>query len=366
MTGFLRIALLFRLSPGYNEGVLRGISAYARPTQPWLFQILDTMDARGIAAYAPHGAITSLLDAASGQAVRALDLPTVNVGIHEHAPGMPSVGNDDGRIGELAAEHLLARGFTSYAFFAGRATPTAKRREAGFRRGLASAEHTYAANFGDQPDAWLRALPARTALFACNDHDGAGILERCRNLGLQVPERLAVVGVDNVESLCLLAYPPLSSVAVAAERIGFEAARTLDLLLQGRRVPRLHAVPPLGVIPRRSSDLVAAEDPHVAAALRFIAEHAGRPIGVEDLLRAVPIARRTLEVRFRALLGRSLLGEIRRVRVERARHLLTTTDLAMPAVARAAGFGDAKQFAAVFGQAEGLTPLRFRRRHRPG
>ena len=80
--------------------------------------------------------------------------------------------------------------------------------------------------------------------------------------------------------------------------------------------------------------------------------------------RAVPIARRTLELRFRVLLGRSVLGEIRRVRLERARFLLATTDLAMPAVAQAAGFGDAKQFATVFGVAEGLSPLRYRQRFR--
>jgi LacI family transcriptional regulator len=121
------------------------------------------------------------------------------------------------------------------------------------------------------------------------------------------------------------------------------------------------------VVTRQSSDLIAVEEPEVAAALRFIAEHAHEPIRVHDVVRAVPVARRTLEARFRARLGRSLLDEIQRVHLERAKHLLLTTDWPMPRIAEASGFSDAKRFATVFGAVEGTTPLKFRRgNHVPG
>ncbi len=364
MPDYLRIALLFSFSPGYNEGLLRGISAFARPHKPWLFRLFDIRDHAVIRDFCPHGVICSVLNAEAGAGVIGLGLPAVNVGIHDYAAALPAIGNDDQRIGALAADHFLARGFTSFAYFASRQSPTASRRGEGFTVALAAMAHPCAWHSGGDLASWLHGLPPRTAILTMNDHDGAVLLDACRIIGRRVPEELAVVGVDNIESLCLLAMPPLSSVAVGAERIGWEAAAALEGLLVGRQPAQRMSVPPLGVVARRSSDLVATGDVHLAAALRFIGDHAGQAIGVGDVLRAVRIARRTLELRFRALLGRSVLGEIRRVRLERARFLLTTTDLAMPAVAQAAGFGNAKQFATVFGAAEGLSPVRYRQRFR--
>src|SRR5208282_6738864 len=113
------------------------------------------------------------------------------------------------------------RGFTSFAFFANRQSPTASRRGEGFRSALTAMAHPCAWHIGSDIAPWLRGLPPRTAIFTMNDHDGAALLEACRVIGLRVPEEVAVVGVDNIESLCLLAMPSLSSVAVGAERIGW-------------------------------------------------------------------------------------------------------------------------------------------------
>jgi LacI family transcriptional regulator len=99
----------------------------------------------------------------------------------------------------------------------------------------------------------------------------------------------------------------------------------------------------------------------VAAAVRFIRAQAHRPLRVGEILRAVPVSRRSLERGFRQALGRSPLEEIRRVHVERARHLLAETDWSMPAVAGGAGFADAKQLSTRFRQATGLTPTAYRR-----
>ena len=54
------------------------------------------------------------------------------------------------------------------------------------------------------------------------------------------------------------------------------------------------------------------DDREVAAALRFIREHAGEPIQVQDVLSEVPISRRGLEVRFRSAVGRSIHDQIQR------------------------------------------------------
>lgn len=210
---------------------------------------------------------------------------------------------------------------------------------------------------------WVRGLPRPVGIFATNDIWGVQLAEVCLRADLRVPEDVAILGVDDDDLLCEFARPALSSIAVPAQRIGYEAAREVDRLLRGvqaRSRPLLF--PPLGVIARRSTDILAIEDGEVAASLRFIRQHAYQPIRVTDLLRVVPTSRRSLERRFRKVLGRSILDEIRRVHVERASQLLAQTDLTLNSIAERSGFTDAKRFSTVFRQMVGMTPSAYRRR----
>ncbi|NOX54049.1 MAG: helix-turn-helix domain-containing protein [Planctomycetes bacterium] len=181
-----------------------------------------------------------------------------------------------------------------------------------------------------------------------------------------MPEDIALVGVDNDDLYCHLARPPLSSVTVNAERVGYESARLLDRLLAGRRCPKTAIlVPPVRVHVRRSSELLAIEDADVAKAARFIRENAVRPISVTDVLRQVPLSRRSLERRFKKILGRGVAEEICRVRLERCKHLLVETDLKIATVAHYSGFSSARHLADVFSRELGMSPSEFRKRSRP-
>jgi LacI family transcriptional regulator len=176
---------------------------------------------------------------------------------------------------------------------------------------------------------------------------------------------MAVVGVDNDELLCELADPPLSSVALNANAGGYRAAALLDRMMRGRlRKPVRLTVEPLHVVTRRSTDMVALEDSVVASALHFIHDHAGQPIDVADVVEHVLVSRRALEIRFKKVTGRTLLGELRRVRLERARRLLQETDLSLSRVASAAGFSSEVYLTQVFRQELGETPARYRRQVR--
>ena len=117
---------------------------------------------------------------------------------------------------------------------------------------------------------------------------------------MAVPEEVAVVGVDNEELVCQLAYPPLSSVVPDAKRIGYEAAGLLDRMMKGeppRR--RLALIPPVSVVIRQSSDVTAIADPRLAEALRFIREHACEGIRVDDVLEHASLSRSALQRLFR-------------------------------------------------------------------
>ena len=64
-----------------------------------------------------------------------------------------------------------------------------------------------------------------------------------------MPDDVAVIGVNNDELVCELCDPPLSSVDVQAERIGWQAAEMLHSLVQGGGAPPATTlVPPLGVV----------------------------------------------------------------------------------------------------------------------
>lgn len=359
MNDLKRIAILFRLLPGYNEGVIRGLASYARPSKPWLFGFFENPDSHLLADFFPHAGVCCTTESSYAEAIRRLKFPIVNVGIEEMAPALPALGNDDLAIGRCAARHFLDRGFTSFGYFATRETASSNRRKSGFCS-LLPADAALSIHHDGEADRWLRTLPKRTAIFAYNDSAAAFLADRCRALGIIIPEHLALAGADNTESLCLLSWPALSSVEVAAIRIGQIAGEMIDDLLSGR-VPKSRLVPPVGMVIRHSSDLFAINDEHVSRALQFISEHAGDPIRVGDVMRAIPISRRALEIRFRALVGRSMLDEIQRVHLETAKRLLVTTDWPMPRVALSSGFNDVKRFTTVFHDLVGVTPSQYRR-----
>ena len=181
-----------------------------------------------------------------------------------------------------------------------------------------------------------------------------------------MPEQVAVLAADNDELLCEACVPSLSGIALTSERIGFEAAKLLDRLMHGERPPKAPLLlEPTGVVTRQSTDTLAVDDPDLARAVAFIRRHATDPIQVQDVLREVPVSRRWLERRFREVLGRGPAAEIRRVRLARAKRLLAETDMPVPKVARAAGFGSREYLAAVFKSELNLSPRQYRNRTQP-
>jgi LacI family transcriptional regulator len=200
-------------------------------------------------------------------------------------------------------------------------------------------------------------------MFCADDFCARRTVEDAIALGLQVPDQIAVLGVDNDEINCELSGVPLSSIRLDTERIGYEAAALLASLIAGQSAPTDHIlVPPIEVITRRSTDMLALADAEVSAAVRFIRDQGGREINVEDLLQRTKLSRRSLEMRFRKALGRSPYQEIRRVQIERAKLLLTRTDRPMREIADACGFRETRQLSVAFHERIGLTPRQYRRR----
>ena len=385
-----KVALLLETSTEFGRGLLRGIIKYARLHGPWSVYMAPghyEQELPKAKAWGGTGIIARVSSPDSIRAIQATGLPTIATEpcFEESATvnlwrGLCEVRTDSAAIARMAADHLLEQGFQSFAFCGFQNCPWSRIREDTFCRHVAAKGfpcQTYRTKLGNWMDhadwihaweqeqsrlsAWLKSLPRPIGVMACNDICGRHVLQACAEARVRVPRDVAVVGVDNDELLCELADPPFSSVALDLDSAGYEAAQLLDGLTSGRTKGRhVVTVSPLWVVTRRSSNVNWQRDPMVGDALRFIMDHTRQAIGVPDVVTGVGISRRTLERRFSRTVGSSVLGEITRCRLDRAKRLLRETDLPVYRVASESGFGSIKAFNRAFRLAERRSPGAFR------
>ncbi|MFV1994575.1 MAG: helix-turn-helix domain-containing protein, partial [Verrucomicrobiales bacterium] len=185
----------------------------------------------------------------------------------------------------------------------------------------------------------------------------------CARGGLGVPDEVAIPGVDNDESECGVAYPALSSVDTPSEKIGYQAARMLASLMEGRGVREERVfLPPLHIVTRSSTDRWASKDPFVRRALDFVRDEAGKRIQVEMVAKAAGVSRRQLERLFKRELRRTVLAVIHESKTALAKEMLAQTDYRVSEVAERSGFADAKRLNAIFKKSTGMSPREFRKR----
>lgn len=107
---------------------------------------------------------------------------------------------------------------------------------------------------------------------------------------------------------------------------------------------------------------VAPADPLVEQALEIIHTESHRPISIDEVAEKLSIPRRTLDRRFAAATGKSMLEEINRYRLNRAKRLLAETDLPIRSIANLVGFSNPERLGILFARHEGVTPSEFRQR----
>jgi LacI family transcriptional regulator len=210
--------------------------------------------------------------------------------------------------------------------------------------------------------AWLKTLPKPVGLMAANDKRARHVLEACHVYDLQVPEKVAVIGVDNDELLCQLTSPQLSSVEQDAKRLGYEAIALLDRLMGGATVRQRHFfIEPVGVVTRGSTDILAVEDRLVARTITFIQSGASKGIRVRDVASSMAISRSSLETRFKAATGQTIGAAIRKAQLQRAQRMIAETNLAMKEIAAVTGFKSVQYMTTLFGKVFGQTPAKYRK-----
>ena len=386
-----RVALLIESSRAYGRGLLKGVAKYVREHGPWSIFLqersLDDVSPGWLAHWKGDGVIARIETRELARAIGRLGLPAVD--LRSLLPGLtlPSLRTDDRAVAEMAAEHLRERGFRHFAFCGFNGADYSDTRRDAFRQSVAQSGslchvfqepekpersgtlgfEEHGLKYEDHVAHWLRELPKPVGLMACNDIRGQQVLNACRDIGVAVPDEVAVIGVDNDVVLCELSDPPLSSVVPNTERIGYEAAALLDRLMAGKAPPpKPITIGPMGVVTRRSTEVLAISDRHIATAARFIRERACEGIDVSDVVKVVPLSRSAMERRFVKALGRSPKEQILRTRLDRAKQLLAETDFSLAIVAEKVGFDHPEYLSVIFKRKVGQTPGEFRRQTQGG
>jgi len=382
-----RIAVAVERSTGFGRNLLRGFAEIAGTRPEWDLSLLDP---RLTAAAAPGARrfdawVCRIPDDRAASALARTRRPVVDLATPHDQPSFATIATDAAAIGRLAAEHLLARRYPSFAFCGYPGIAFSDRRRDAFAASLANsgfspveyrpprkAVRSFGADYrlGDRlvetPDAaalraWLRALPKPVAVFCCDDLRAAQLSRACRAAGVSVPHDVAVLGVDDDPLQCLFASPRLSSVDSDSVEVGRAAARALAQMLDAPDAapPRI-LVAPRGVAARASTDCWPGAPEWLPGILDWIAENAGKNLSACDVFRRAGRSRTLVERVFREKVGATVQGKIAEARIETAKRLLAGTARPLADVARASGYSSAGYFSRTFAAATGLAPTAWR------
>lgn len=285
---------------------------------------------------------------------------------------VPCVSSDATSIAEHAVRALLPLGFSSYAF-----VPWPKEtlwsRERGKSFADFVAQNGKAFRCFDPPsglgsmewrrrlEAWIIALPKPCGVFAANDWCAEQVVGICASRNIAVPNDVAVVGVDNDADMCESAAISISSISTDNVRAGELAARLLaEQMKGGDSSCRTMLFGATGLVRRASTRLLKVADFRVAKAIEHIRRHACEGVEAGDVAEIMECSRRWAEVRFRKVVGHSILEEIQNVRFAKALELMPRRGLRLEEIANACGYESTSFFRKQFKKRMGRSPRDWR------
>ena len=328
-----------------------------------------------------YDGVVGRINAEVAQTARELGVPAVNHWLGSPVKDVPSVGNDSRAGGQMAGEHLLTCGYRSLGYLdmheqsgtrqiqeamgqvaasAGLAPPTVCLFD---QASIFTESRSAFGGFLDKLDQWLAGLTTPAGLYVGDSTLPLYVAQRCKNLGLAVPEAVGIVARNDHVVLPAIS-PTLSAVENDWFAVGYQAASMLDELMQGQTIhPQHRLVPPTRVVVRESTDVFLCEDELVKEAMQYIAEHCREELTAEAVADALQVSHRTLHRKFEALRGRSLKDEIRRLRADRLKLMVQETTMPLGEIALSFGFSSHTQFSRFFSNATGMTPSAYRKKY---
>jgi LacI family transcriptional regulator len=303
----------------------------------------------------------------------ALGVPILVTPSKRIIPDVINIVADDEKIGETGARYFIDKGYKNLAFYGTDLIFWSKIRRESFRNMIKASNLNYfqfesllhdkwQSNVNHLAD-WMMSLPKPIAIMACNDDFGIHIIEAADKIGIRVPEEVAILGVDNDEFICNLYYPPMSSIDQEPENVGFRVAQVVKAMTrEGNNSFDKIIGSNFRIVTRSSTDIFAVEDEQLVKALNYIRQNAAKKsVSVAEVVEATSLSRRLLEIRFRKLLHRSVLQEIKHIRIDAIVHKLTTTKEPISKIAYTLGFNSLASFSNYFKNEKKISPGEFRK-----
>lgn len=377
-----KIILLFDIAEHYGRSLLKGIVKYSKENGTLLFYRMpiyyrETLKMQGIIKFAKEwgaqGIIGQLYNDRGIDLALKAGLYLIGEDFKERFTNIPNITGGYHEAGKMGAEYFLKKGFKNFAFYGYTNIVWSRERFEGYEnfleeRGLSVFNFDQVQLPGKdiwyyqlpELSKWLKSLPKPIAIMACDDDKAQHLAEACKQAAIPVPEEVAILGVDNDEMTCNLSDPPLSSINLNSERAGYEAARLIDTMIEQKiRNPYNIYVKPTHIITRQSTDIFSAHDQHIVKSLKFIHQHLDDTINVSQVLKEVPLCRRSFEMRFKETTGTSVYQYINKLKIQMFSERLLNTDKSVSEIALDMGFVKSNNIARLFKQVKGCTPTQY-------
>ncbi len=377
MNNVPKVVLVLDTSRAFGRRLLLGITKYARLNGAWAFY----SELGNIQSNLPKINVSQadgiiMCDSDRFKHLVKLKKSSILI-IHntEDYPGFPAIKTDSKSIAQMAIDHLISKGLKNFGFCGFDDMKWSIERNKYFEEILADKDFEVSTFIEPQYFSkkkwvleqklmaeWLTELPKPVGIMACNDDRAQHVIEACKIAQLKIPQDVSVIGVDNDDLICDACDPPLSSIVLDFERAGFEAAKLLDDFMNNKNFqPKVLTVKPTHIKVRKSTDVIATQDKELLKAINFIKQNFRKDIRVVDVVESTAISRRSLELRFREKLSRSINDEIRRIRIEHICNLLIETDLSISEIAYGLGFSSVEHISRYFQREIGKSPREFRK-----
>lgn len=379
-----RIGVLVERQRAYGRRICEGAASFAGECPEVALGMLewsDLNDPRSLSGY--DAFIVRVLDDWTEQILRRTHKPVVDVFYGKIRSGFGVADVDNVAIGNLAAEHFISRGFREFAYCGYDGINFSDVRRATFSKTVEQAGyvcHVFTprkrdANYfnenvvkGERYEplanetrairSWLRKLPKPVAVFCSHDLRAYQVLTLCRDAGIDVPNEVAILGVDDDAVLCGFTTPTISSIDPNGFETGREAVRIAREMLRSREArsnPPCSLVKPLRLIVRGSSEIYPVDPPWLSDALVYINRNAAKGVTSADVFAHVGLSHTTVGSAFRQKVGMSVQDMLAKVRMEESCRLLEK-GMSVTDVAQKSGFSSAQYFCRAFATEHGMSP----------
>jgi LacI family transcriptional regulator len=377
-----------------TEGIMDGITEYIRAKGDWQLIIwpdnsiksLQFLKKRGC-----KGAFVSTQTATKAKELYQLGIPVVALSTVQDMYNLPYISANSKQVSEMAAEYLIGKEFQNFAFFGLTQAKWSRDRYEHFAKYLSKKIHDVAvfrekeipilndftpftrlwinSTVGTGQHElvhWLRELPKPVAILASCDIFACHLINVAKEANINMPDEVAILGVNNDNAVCNICDPPLSSIALNFKKAGYNAATLLDNIISGKDAMHGQCVEisPTHVETRGSTDVYAIGDPDIIQAMKYIREHSNKPLQVNEIANSVCMSKRSLQMRFHKAIGRSIHDEIVLAHFDIAKILLIETNLPIDEIANRSGFHYTSNMRRAFKKITGMLPQKYRQQHR--